>query len=58
MKNGGSGRRSTPSQIIATITFTIGAPAKTSGATYIGRPPNLSAKMTDSAPAAPSAPGR
>src|SRR3990172_1284340 len=37
-------------------TFTNGAPAKTRGMTYVGRPPDLKAKIMQTAPMAPNAP--
>src|SRR6202011_244127 len=41
---------------IASSTLTIGAPPKTSGMTYCGRPPDLKAQMMHAAPTAPRAP--
>src|SRR5688572_9497464 len=41
---------------IDTNTFTIGAPPKTRGITYTGRPPNRNDQMMQAAPAAPRAP--
>src|SRR5206468_8266383 len=41
---------------IVSSTLMMGAPPKTSGMTYTGRPPDLNAQMMHAAPAAPSAP--
>src|SRR5947208_301309 len=41
---------------IATSTLITGAPPNTSGITYAGSPPDLNARMMNSAPIAPSAP--
>src|SRR6185295_732644 len=41
---------------IETSTLTKGAPPNTSGITYAGSPPDLNAKMINSAPTAPKVP--